>query len=310
MVSAFSTTPIVTPLQQELRLLATICAGIAAAWLAWIVRGIVARDLPLQLQSWEFDAVRQARLRAGNRMYRWFEPLIQELAGAAWFRRAMPVKKIGRLLDIGAENLPWKAEEYIATVAMKAAMVALAAALLGGLGLVLSILIAGVLFWRDAAGVERRARSKVAQFKLRLPFAVDLIALTMEAGANFRDSLATVVRDNREHPLGVEFNTLLQGLHHGKTLRQCLLQLKERFRDEELDEMVVAVSRGDELGTPLSQIFLVMADQMRLKRSQWAEKAAGKAQAMITFPGLVIFVACLLVLLAPFAMNTIQQYCG
>jgi hypothetical protein len=53
----------------------------------------------------------------------------------------------------------------------------------------------------------------------------------------------------------------------------------------------------------MSEAFLTLAEQLRRKKSQWVEAAAGRAQAHITFPGLVIMCACLLIALAPFVID-------
>jgi hypothetical protein len=39
-----------------------------------------------------------------------------------------------------------------------------------------------------------------------------------------------------------------------------------------------------------------------MKRSQWGEKAAAEAGVKVVFPGMFIVVACLLVVLTPFAL--------
>ena len=66
--------------------------------------------------------------------------------------------------------------------------------------------------------------------------------------------------------------------------------------------MVFAINKGEELGTPLSAILRDQAEQMRLKRSQRGEKAAAEAQVNIVFPGMVVMIACLLVVIAPIVL--------
>ena len=143
-------------------------------------------------------------------------------------------------------------------------------------------------------------------FKRRLPYAVDLIALMMEAGASFRESLATIVRENRGHALGEEFGQVLSEIEYGQTLRQALSNLRDRLADNELNEMIFAVHKAEELGTPLSMIFLRQAEQMRLMRSQWAERMAGKANANISFPGLIVMLGCMLIVIGPFVLNALS----
>jgi len=305
---------LVTPVQQRLLVLGAVGMGAAAAWLVLVLVSIIGRDVQVATESWQFDAARRARIRTRSRIYRWFEPLIDELAAARLFQRLLPLEQVQAYLQMGAEPLPWKPAEYLATVSLKAGLVGMAVGVLLGRssGPVTAIFWAGaaafILFWKDFRALRRRAEARLESLKQRLPFTIDLLAIMMEAGAGFRESLSAVVNENRDHPVGVELNTVLQGILHGKTLRQTFIEFKDRIRDDQIDELVLNVTRGDELGTPLSRIFLNLADQMRLKRSQLSEKAAGKAQAAIVFPNLVVMLACLIAVLAPFMMNAINLY--
>ncbi|MBY0526876.1 MAG: hypothetical protein K2R98_26015 [Gemmataceae bacterium] len=44
-----------------------------------------------------------------------------------------------------------------------------------------------------------------------------------------------------------------------------------------------------------------------LKQSQWVEKETAEAQVMIVFPGMVIMLACLLVIIAPFVLGAVYN---
>ena len=75
--------------------------------------------------------------------------------------------------------------------------------------------------------------------------------------------------------------------------------------DDDVAELVFMINKGNEFGTPMAQTFRLQAEQMRLKRSQWAEKAAGTAQVNIVLPGMVIMIACLIIIGAPFILAAI-----
>ena len=66
-----------------------------------------------------------------------------------------------------------------------------------------------------------------------------------------------------------------------------------------------AINKGEELGTPLSAILREQAEQMRLKRSQRGEKAAAEAEVNIVFPGMVLMIACLLIVIAPIILPAV-----
>ena len=300
---------VILPFQGICLIGSTLLVGLAVARLVSFFVGMIFREVQVTTQSWQFDAARRVRLRAGSRIYRWIEPLIDELGAHPLFQRLMPVKRLQRCLDVRAEALPWKAEEYLAIAVMKAAAaVALIVMVVGrdqsvGAVSVLVVIAILVFFGKAITRVEKRARRRIARFKLRLPFAVDLIALMMDAGAGFRESLATVAKESQDHPVGEELSLIQQGLAHGKTLRQGLLELKERFHDEDIDDFVTAVIRGEELGTPISRIFLMLGDQMRLKRNQLVEKSIGQAQTMMSLPSFVLCIAGFLILLSPWAVS-------
>jgi tight adherence protein C len=41
---------------------------------------------------------------------------------------------------------------------------------------------------------------------------------------------------------------------------------------------------------------------MRLRRAQWGEKAAAEAEVQIVFPGMLVMLACLIVVVAPMVL--------
>jgi pilus assembly protein TadC len=212
-------------------------------------------------------------------------------------------------LVVSREKLPWKPEEFLATKWLEA--------LIGGSVMFFMLWMAG---WGKAAVVlgvgvtviygilapkmvRDRAKRRLARVRVRLPFAVDLIALMMEAGGGFQECLQTAVIENgKDHPLTEEFAEVLRQISLGRPRHEALKSLQDRMKDDDITEMVFAINKGEELGTPLSAILRDQADQMRLKRSQRGEKAAAEAQVNIVFPGMVVMIACLLVVIAPIVL--------
>jgi tight adherence protein C len=169
-----------------------------------------------------------------------------------------------------------------------------------GLGLLTSFL--------KRSEVATRRRERLRTIRRRLPFAVDLLALLMEAGTSFQEALTAVVSEMEGTALGEELATVLRDIGLGRTRKDALDAFQDRLRDGEISEIVFAVNKAEELGTPLSQILKTQAQQLRLKRSQWVEKAAAEAQVKIVFPGMVTMVACLLIVLAPFVLQAYYSF--
>jgi tight adherence protein C len=289
-------------------LISSAAAGLAAAWLAWLVLSIVGRSRRTDAAAWEFEAARRMRLCQASSIYRWFEPLVDELAERNRGRRGDLLATIGKRLSAVGDGVPWKPEEYVAVKQLEALLGGVAGAVAGyvmsgfvtaaiaGIGLFLLLLRVGMGDLRD------RAANRVSKVKRRLPFAVDLIALMLEAGGGLLDSLTTLVRDMKGHPLGDELGAIQSEINLGRPMRECFGRFQQRVPDDDVAELVFMINKGDEFGTPMAQTFRLQAEQMRLKRSQWAEKAAGSAEVNIVFPAMVIMIACLLIIAAPFLL--------
>ena len=98
----------------------------------------------------------------------------------------------------------------------------------------------------------------------------------MEAGGGFQECLQTAVSENGDHPLTEELAEVLRQISLGRPRSEALKALQERLHDDDVSELVFAINKGEELGTPLSAILREQAEQMRLKRSQRGEKAAAE----------------------------------
>lgn len=292
-------------------LVSSILLGIACAWTLRIVMAGLGGKLPPEDKLTSFERLRRQRMREASGFYARFEVLLREMADRHQQRHSAQLLRLARDLP-AAEPLPWLPEEFLAAQQIKSGLAALIGAAVV-LFLVENFIAAGVAGLLAAIGyqqlmnvqVSSRAGKRLREFKERLPFAIDLMALMMEAGAGFGDALKTVVRENQNHPLGRQFGEVLRETEFGRTRREALLALQQRMPDPDLAEFVFAVIKGEELGTPLSLILRGQADQMRLKKSQWAEKEAAEAQVMIVFPGMLIMIACLLIVVAPYILASL-----
>ena len=136
-----------------------------------------------------------------------------------------------------------------------------------------------------------------------MPFVLDLLVLTMRAGSSLQQSLKQVAADYEEHPIGVEFRAVLADLATGTTTKEAFLHFHERVPIDAVGLFVDDLIMGEELGRPLAEVFERQADQSRVRRVQDAMDTAGKAKVMVLVPGMLVFVAVLILLFAPFALR-------
>ncbi len=136
-----------------------------------------------------------------------------------------------------------------------------------------------------------RSRVKARRDEIRrgLPYALDLLTLSVEAGLDFTQALARIVKKLGPGPLGVELGQTVRDIQLGRTRAQALRELSRRVDASELNSVVSALIQADELGSSLGPILRIQADQMRTRRSQTAEKLAMEAPVKILLP-LILFI--------------------
>ncbi|MEO0652299.1 MAG: type II secretion system F family protein, partial [Planctomycetota bacterium] len=133
-----------------------------------------------------------------------------------------------------------------------------------------------------------------------MPFVLDLLVLTMRAGSSLQQSVKRVAQDYEDQPIGREFAAVLGDLGAGTTAREAFENMQERVPIDSVRGFVDDLVQGEELGRPLADVFERLADQARLRRVQDATDAAGRAKVLVLIPGMLVFVAVLLLLFAPF----------
>ena len=220
-------------------------------------------------------------------------------------------ESIRRDLPMGAKDSPWAPEEFLAQTRVEGVLsalalgIALALFLHPAIGLFAASVVCvfyGPMRIRHLADVAEKRRTKIRQ---RLPVLIDLLALAQEAGASFDGSLRTAVKENKDHPIAIEFQEMLRHIALGRPLQGALRDLAERIQDETVHELVSTINKAMDLGVPMANTLTAISEQMRLKLQQWGEKASGEAQVKIMFPSIVIMVACMIIIVAPFILPAI-----
>ena len=134
---------------------------------------------------------------------------------------------------------------------------------------------------------------------LALPYALDLLSITVEAGLGFDASLAYAMR-KMTGPLAEEFAKSLNEIRLGKPRLEGLGDLGNRTGVEDLKIFMTAVVHASRLGSNITNTLRIQADALRIRRRQQVQEMAMKAPVKMTFPlVLLIFPALLLVVLGP-----------
>src|SRR5256885_9210557 len=171
-----------------------------------------------------------------------------------------------------------------------------------------SIALAGLGFIAPDFAVSAKARSRKDSIRAELPDAVDLMAVSVEAGMGF-DGAISKLTEHMEGPLADEFALTLSEIRIGETRQDALKKLAERTSTPELSSFVRAIIQADQLGISLGRILRVQATDSRLKRQAAAEEKAMKAPIKMLFPTVMfIFPPMFLVILGPSFLNLSKNF--
>lgn len=151
--------------------------------------------------------------------------------------------------------------------------------------------------------VSRRIRARSERISRDLPNALDLLAVSVEAGLGFDGAVSKLI-ERMEGPLVDEFALALAEMRIGESREEALRGMAERVPSPELGAFVRAVIQADQLGSSLGKILRVQAADARLRRQAAVEERAAKMPIKMLFPtALFIFPAMFIVVLGSAFLN-------
>ena len=143
---------------------------------------------------------------------------------------------------------------------------------------------------------RRRARHRLDILR-GLPFCLDLLALSTEAGLDFTAAIARLVRKTGDTPLGREFAYMLREIQLGKDRGAALRDFSRRVDVPEAGSVVASLVQAEELGASLGPVLRVLSAQQRERRSQYAEALAMKAPVKILAPLVLLLFPAVMVMI-------------
>jgi tight adherence protein C len=186
-------------------------------------------------------------------------------------------------------------------VAGVAGVLASKALLLGLVSALLGFMIPDVFLTLKTRGRKEILRSE-------LPDALDLLAVSVEAGMGF-DGAISKLTEHMEGPLADEFALALGEMRIGESRQNALTKMMSRVATPEFSAFVRAIIQADQLGISLGRILKLQAADTRSRRQLAAEERAMKAPIKMLFPTvLFIFPAMFIVILGPAFLNLSELF--
>ena len=156
--------------------------------------------------------------------------------------------------------------------------------LLGTIFIVIGAIIPFFNIWQIA---QKRSEEILRD----LPFIIDIISSSMNAGLDFNASVAHLSEiKNKDHVvLKDEFMSYLKEVQLGKSRAEALRDMEKRICVKEFSRFIFAILHGIETGVSIVEVMRVQSVEIRRLRSTLAEQEAAKAPSKMIVP-MVIFI--------------------
>ncbi|MBP9674224.1 MAG: type II secretion system F family protein [Bacteriovoracaceae bacterium] len=133
-----------------------------------------------------------------------------------------------------------------------------------------------------------------------MPFMVDMLALSVEAGLDFMAAISRVIDKAPKSSLVEEFETLIKEIKIGSSRAEALRNMAWRIDLLPVSSFCATLIAADSVGANIGPILKDLSVEIRQKRSAEAEKAGATAATKILFPMIfLILPAVVIIIMAP-----------
>lgn len=159
------------------------------------------------------------------------------------------------------------------------------------------ILGSGVLGWfYPDLWINSRINARQTAIRRSMPFIVDLLALSTEAGLDFVGAIGKVVEKAKPSPLVEEFAQLLKEIKVGSSRQEALREMGLRVGMTEINSFIAILISADQMGASIGKILRQQSDQIRSERITRAEKEGAKAASRVIIPIVVCVLPAVIII--------------
>ena len=172
----------------------------------------------------------------------------------------------------------------------------------------LGLLLPLLGFFYPSIWVRDIRKRQVDEILRTLPAYLDFITMGLQAGLNFSAAIELARKKGPLSPLRIEFGIVLRDLRSGIPRTKAFRRMAERLDLPEVSSFINAIIQAEKMGSSMTKVLKIQAEQRRVERFQRAEKKAMEAPVKLVMPLVVfIFPTTFIVLAFPIAMKIINQ---
>lgn len=140
-----------------------------------------------------------------------------------------------------------------------------------------------------------------------MPFCVDMLALSVEAGLDFIAAMAKVNEKAKASALTEEFEIVIREIKIGASRAEALRNLAWRVDLIQISSFCATLVAADSVGASIGPILKALAVEIRQKKSAQIEKAGATAATKILFPMMMFIIpSVLFVVFAPIILEFVR----
>lgn len=207
------------------------------------------------------------------------------------------VDALRRRLDMAGNPGGMTVDRYAARRAVYGALGIMAALSLIVRGQTVIAVVAFVygMVWTDVI-IRSAIRRRRADIERTLPDFLDVLAVVVSAGLGFRQALERVA-EKYKGPWSDELRITLRQMDMGVGRREAFDQLRKRNDSDQVSMFVTALQQGEELGAPIVDTLIQIANDMRRTDAQNARRTAAQAVPKTTLVVTMVMLPATMILI-------------
>lgn len=159
--------------------------------------------------------------------------------------------------------------------------------------------------------LKDKIKQRKKELKMQLPFVLDMLTLSVEAGLEFTAAINKIVAKLAPSALKDELTIFLRQMQLGMSRRDALKAMSERADLPQMNSMVSALIQASEMGASVGSALRTQTEIMNAERFSDAEKKGAEASQKMLIPMVVFIVpAVLLIIVGPLLVQFVYNRGG